>query len=342
MNDATLNRRRGVFDLLSVPASARQTVHPIGSPGDARHALESVRPPKHEISKQTHVPAPLYDRRHPFRQPARKSADLGTIPRMTRCDHSAFKDQFSDRAAGYAAYRPHYPPELIDYLASLTPRCELAWDCGCGSGQLSVPLAAHFDCVIATDASESQLAQASPHPRIQYRQALAEACGIPDHVVDLAVSAQAAHWFKLPAYYAEVRRTARGPDSLIALVCYGILTVDEIVNPVISNFYTKVLADHWGPERRHVEAGYQSLAFPFDELPSPNFEIRLNWTLDDMVGYVETWSATRNLRRAEGHGAVNALRRALEKPWGSPESTRMVRWPLALRVGRVHSWNGRV
>ncbi len=64
-----------------------------------------------------------------------------------------FKDHFSSRAADYAAYRPSYPPELVDYLADLCPATTLALDCGCGTGQLAVLLARRFEQVIATDAS---------------------------------------------------------------------------------------------------------------------------------------------------------------------------------------------
>ena len=41
-----------------------------------------------------------------------------------------FKDHFSERAAGYAEYRPHYPPALADYLVSHQIRYARAiyWD----------------------------------------------------------------------------------------------------------------------------------------------------------------------------------------------------------------------
>ena len=48
-----------------------------------------------------------------------------------------FKDHFSEVAAAYAAHRPTYPPALVDLLARLAPARRLAWDAGCGSGQLS-------------------------------------------------------------------------------------------------------------------------------------------------------------------------------------------------------------
>ena len=95
-------------------------------------------------------------------------------------------------AGSYATYRPTYPPELLEYLGGLPQQRLVAWDCGCGSGQLSVPLAQHFKQVIATDASPEQVAKAQSHERIRYAVVPAEASGIAADSVDLVVAAQAA------------------------------------------------------------------------------------------------------------------------------------------------------
>src|SRR2546427_6799557 len=117
-----------------------------------------------------------------------------------------FRDHFSAVAAGYAAYRPHYPDALFAYLASLPPRRDLAWDCACGNGQATLGLATHFTRVIGTDASPAQLEFATPHPRIEYRVGLAERSGLSQGSTDLVTVAQALHWIELEKFYAEVRR----------------------------------------------------------------------------------------------------------------------------------------
>ena len=119
---------------------------------------------------------------------------------------SPFKDHFSERSADYAANRPTYPPQLAGFLAEHSPGRTLALDCGCGTGQLSVQLAEHFAEVVATDASAAQIAAATPHPRVRYRVAPADASGLEPVSADLIVAAQAAHWFDLDAFYA--RRSA--------------------------------------------------------------------------------------------------------------------------------------
>ena len=248
----------------------------------------------------------------------------------------SFKDHFSEVASAYAAHRPSYPAAVVDFLARIAPARRLAWDAGCGSGQLSVLLAGAFEHVVATDASAEQIGRATSQASVEYRCARAESSGLPERVADLATAAQAVHWFDLPAYYAEVRRVVR-PGGIVALISYGVVTVGADLDAVIQPFYRNVLASYWPPERRHVDDGYRSLPFPFVELDAPAFEIRLEWRLPDLVGYVGTWSAVWALEKAEGPGPFTTFCRALEAAWGRGQATtvRTVRWPLVLRVGRV-------
>lgn len=253
---------------------------------------------------------------------------------MSQEGGSGFQDHFSQIAAGYAAHRPSYPTAVADLLAGLAPRHDLAWDSGCGSGQLSVLLAGRFARVIATDASAEQIAQGQLHPRVEYRCAPAEASGLPDAVVDLAVAAQAAHWFDLPAYYAEVRRVAR-PAAIVALLTYGMIRLGADLDPLIERFYHEVLGNYWPAGRRYVEDGYRSLPFPYEAIPVPALEMREYWALAAVLGYLDTWSATWALERAEGRGPIEAFRRDLARMWGPAGSVRSVHWDLTVRAGRL-------
>lgn len=246
---------------------------------------------------------------------------------------SGFKDHFSTRSTEYAANRPNYPAALGAFLAAHAPGRGLALDCGCGNGQLSVLLTEHFDQVVATDASAQQIAAAEPHPRIAYRTAPAEASGLEPASADLIVAAQAAHWFDLDAFYAEARRVAR-PAALLALVSYGVFHVEGDADPLIQEFYWKTLGPFWPPERRHVEEGYRSLAFPFAEIPPPNLYIERFWTRDQMLGYVETWSAVREAENSVGRTPVETFARSLAHRWPDGER-RLLRWPLAVRAGHL-------
>lgn len=243
-----------------------------------------------------------------------------------------FKDHFSDRAAAYAMHRPVYPRELIHFLASEAPAQKLAWDCGCGSGQMSVRLAERFDIVIATDASAGQIANATPHPRISYRTAPAERSGLDQGTADLIVAAQAAHWFDLPAFYGEARRVAR-KEALIALVTYDWIEVNDAVDVPVRKFYSAI-AGYWPPERRLVEDGYASIPFPFQEIKAPQFVMKAEWTVDELLGYIGTWSAVRRLEADGGSERRVAFEREVRRAWSEAQALP-VRWKLSMRVGRM-------
>ncbi len=246
----------------------------------------------------------------------------------------SFKDHFSARSADYAAYRPTYPDALVDYLAGLCAATDLALDAGCGTGQLSVLLARRFRRVIATDASAQQIDKAEAHPSVEYRVAPAERSGLPDASADLVVAAQAAHWFDLPAFYAEARRVGK-PGAVLALVTYGVIEADAEIDAAIQHFYRHVVGPYWPPERRHVEEGYRSLPFPFDEWAAPPLAIETQWNASDLIGYAETWSAVRGAEKALGRAPIEAFGRSLMQAWGDPDRRRTIRFPLSLRVGRM-------
>ncbi|MCB8823016.1 class I SAM-dependent methyltransferase [Microvirga rosea] len=245
-----------------------------------------------------------------------------------------FKDHFSARSSDYAAYRPTYPAALVDYLAGLCRTTDTVLDVGCGTGQLSVLLAERFGSVIATDASRKQIESAVQHDRVSYRVAPAEQSGLPSQSVDLITVAQAAHWFDLPAFYKEARRVGK-PGAILALITYGVIEADSEIDPVIRRFYKDVIGPYWPPERRHVEEGYRSFDFPFEELSTPAMAITVEWRADDLIGYADTWSAVREAERVLGRQPIEQFASDLRSAWGSPDRRREIRFPLSFRIGRL-------
>jgi SAM-dependent methyltransferase len=245
-----------------------------------------------------------------------------------------YADHFSRLAPSYASCRPGYPDELFAYLGGLVPRRELAWDCAAGSGQATVPLAAIFQRVVATDISASMLGQAPRHPRIEYRVAPEASSGLDPGSADLVTVAQALHWLDIDSFYAEVRRVLV-PGGVLAVWTYGSQSVDDgPMDDVLARFYGEVVGPYWPPERRYVESGYRTLPFPFSELEAPPFAMEERWTLSQLLGYIRTWSATHRYREAVGRDPVEQLARDLSAAWGAPDASRPVRWPLSVRIGR--------
>lgn len=245
----------------------------------------------------------------------------------------AFKDHFSVQAEGYLRYRPGYPADLYRFLASLAPARRRAWDCATGGGLAAAGLAEHFEEVAASDASLDLLSRAPRHPRIRYLAGLAEAVPLRTDSVDLAAVAQALHWLDLEPFYVEARRVLR-PGAVLAAWTYGRLGVDGAVDRVFERFHRRI-APFWPPERRFVEECYSSLPFPLPRLEAPPFELREEWDLRHLLGYVGTWSAVRGYVEAEGEDPVPVLGARLSEVWDPPDEKRTVRWPIRLLVGRV-------
>src|SRR5436189_1073227 len=164
----------------------------------------------------------------------------------------SFKDHFSKQAADYAIFRPSYPKELFAYLASIAPSRELAWDCGTGNGQAAVGLASVFDRVIATDASEKQIANAEPHDRVEYAVQQAENTDIKPRTIDLSMVAQALPWFDLDGFYREARRVMK-PHSILGASSYNLLHINRAIDEVVNRYYYEVVGAFWPRERKLVE-----------------------------------------------------------------------------------------
>lgn len=246
-----------------------------------------------------------------------------------------FKDHFSQRAAEYAIFRPHYPKSLFRYLATLCTQHELALDCGTGNGQAAVEIAEHFARVIATDLSSAQIERATPHDNIEYRVARAEESGLPDQSADLVTAAQALHWFDSAAFFAEATRVLKR-DSAIAVWGYGDPVLDTPrLQELLHQFNRGKLEAYWTPERQSLLDGYSTIDFPFAEVTSPRFELRADWTLAQLLGYLRTWSSTATYVEQHGIDPVVALEPTLAAEWGDAARARVIRWPIHLRAGRL-------
>jgi SAM-dependent methyltransferase len=241
---------------------------------------------------------------------------------------------FQAGGRNYARFRPDYPPALAAFLAGASPDTRFAVDVGCGSGQLAAQLGAHFDSVLGLDPSADQIAHAPVSERVRYAQAPAEHLPLPACSASLVAAAQAAHWFDLPAFYAEVRRIARA-NAVLALVSYGVPQLDEELDERFAHFYRHEIGPFWPPERQLVDRGYADLDFPFAEFPPPAMAIRKAWTLAELLGYLSTWSAVKHAVK-QGHGRLlERFATDLAAHWGDPETRRPVTWPINLRTGIV-------
>ena len=247
--------------------------------------------------------------------------------------HQSPQDHFSEVAGAYATFRPHYPEALFEWLASITPRHEVAWDAGTGNGQAAVALARYFNRVLATDMSAEQVENANAHPKVEYRVAVAEESGAAAASIDLVTVAQALHWFDIHAFMAEVSRVLV-PSGAIAAWTYGVVRADEPdADRVLHDFYYHEIGPWWPANRKLVEEGYQGIAFPFRRIAAPDFEMKVRWNLAELTGYIGTWSAVSRYRNSKDADPIPQLHQRLAESWDNPLERREIRWPLRVIAG---------
>lgn len=241
-------------------------------------------------------------------------------------------DHFSSFAQTYASFRPTYPDELFKWLAQTAPSQQHAWDCATGNGQAAHSLANHFDHVTATDVSSTMIAAATPNPKITFQVAPAESTDIPAQSVDLITVAQALHWFDLPPFWT-LCRDALKPNGVLAVWGYLLPQVTDSIDALVKKYHDETVGPFWPPDRQPLLEGYASINPPASSMTAPSFKMNSESNVDQLIGMLDSWSATHRARGATNSDPLAPLIPQLRSAWGAP-STRPVTWPLVLRVFR--------
>jgi SAM-dependent methyltransferase len=162
----------------------------------------------------------------------------------------------------------------------------------------------------------------------------AEQVSLRSGACDLVTVAVAVHWFDLDRFYAEVRRVLK-PAGVLAVWTYHLPSIAPPVDAVIDRYYHQTLAGHW-PERFHyVDERYQTLPFPFAPQAPPDFTMRAEWRLDQLAGFLASWSAAQRYQQAHGRHPLEEVWPALTAAWGAAAQPRPIHWTLHLRLGRT-------
>jgi ubiquinone/menaquinone biosynthesis C-methylase UbiE len=244
------------------------------------------------------------------------------------------KDLFSAQADLYSMYRPTYPSELFEHIFHFLRRRQTALDCATGNGQVARTLAPRFEQVFAVDISERQLEHAVKADNVRYSVSRAEETPFANDNFDLITVAQAYHWIDGARFCREARRIAR-KDAVVAVWGYDLAYSNSPVDTIIRHWNFDVLSPYWEAERKHIYNHYRDLPFDFEPLPVHDFEIVVDWTLDQLVGHLRTWSALQKMIRQTGDGAFRRTVDEITKAWGADGMKRLV-FPLFLKLGRVN------
>ena len=124
------------------------------------------------------------------------------------------------------------------------------------------------------------------------------------------------------------------PKGRLAVFGYGLMQVHGPIDTVVQYFYKEVTDAYWDPERKYLDDGYTTIPFPFKEEIVPTLHIKVSWTREQFLQYLNTWSAVKHFIEQEGSNPLDLIIDDVEKSWGSEEMLEF-RFPLLLRVGRL-------
>ncbi|AWP12836.1 putative methyltransferase DDB G0268948 [Scophthalmus maximus] len=252
-----------------------------------------------------------------------------------------------DHASIYQKYRLPPPDELkniiLQYLDNKKGQPHvLAVDLGCGTGQNSRLLAAHFKQVVGIDISECVLeeARAVPgFPNITYRKGRAEELPFSDGSVDLVTASTAAHWFDHSRFLAEASRVLK-PGGCLALLGYTLTKIrfhyqnygdrlDHIyqeVKQVLIPYTSNPVAQCDSKQ----EELYSAIPFP-DKERIECIQVKSFITLKNLVGFIETWSMFQAYKKKDPQAAndllLNTEKRFLDEMGVTSPDTEM-EWEL--------------
>lgn len=195
-------------------------------------------------------------------------------------DHSGSlhsTERFSARVENYVKYRPSYPDAVIGFLrdaVGLKPQHRIA-DIGSGTGISTELFLKNGNTVYAVEPNRDMREAAErllkAYPDFHSVAGTAEATTLPASTMDVAVAAQAFHWFDRPKAAAEFRRILK-PDG-VAVLIWNVRRTDA--TPFLIEYEKLLLTfgtDYQAVRHENIDAAalheffgalYSSQTFPF-------------------------------------------------------------------------------
>lgn len=224
--------------------------------------------------------------------------------------HRHFEE--SSHSQLYSVFRPRPPHSLVEKVLEGLPlkNRERAIDIGCGSGQSTFVLQSHFKEIVGIDVSSTQIDEAKKllgqDSTIIFKVGPAESLPFQDTCIDLVTCCQTIHWLDIPKFYLEVDRVLK-PGGILAVYGYHFTGPSpnvpsyKAIEQLKKELY-ETTQPFWDSKRVLVDQGYTTIP----QIPYPNFYrdeshySDVEGTLEDLIGYISTWSGFRKFKKVKG------------------------------------------
>jgi SAM-dependent methyltransferase len=221
-------------------------------------------------------------------------------------DPSSESGHFTGTAWYYARFRPSYPRALLDEVISrfrLDGSGRLL-DLGCGTGELAVPLAKHFEEVVALDTDTEMVAEARHRAErervtnVRWLVMPAESIGPGLRTYRLVTIGNAFHWMNRTLVLERCHELLSSGGGL-ALVGFAGGTFWGSAVPW-EQAVVEVIRRWLGPERRAGSGTFRPEDQPrhgeilarsaFIDVQSGEISVPHIWDLDTLIGYLYSTS----------------------------------------------------
>ena len=112
-----------------------------------------------------------------------------------------------------------------------------------------------------------------------------------------------------------------------------LLRMTDEIDVLIEYHHYTTLREYWDVERKYVDEEYRNIPFPFEKKNVPSFTIEYNWTIEELEGYLITWSAMQKFIPKNKYNPVDDLISSIKLHW-KQERMKIV-FPVHLLLGRV-------
>lgn len=246
------------------------------------------------------------------------------------------RESFDSAAADYARYRTPYPEEVVACVlrVSGTGAGTRVLEIGCGTGQLSVPLARAGASLVAVELGPS-LARAAraalaPYPDAHVEVSAFEEWPLPDTPFDAVVCASAFHWLDPETRFAKCAQALRPGGSLTIVHAHHVRGGTPGFFEDTQPYYLK-----WGlsddpffqptaPADAPVTYPELEAAPEFRSVTRHRFEIPRQHTTDSYVGWLRTDSLILSLDDQARAGFLNDIGGLIDRKYNGSVARNFV------------------
>ena len=242
-------------------------------------------------------------------------------------DSGRRRESFDAVAEDYNVYRSPHPQAVVDAIIAVSNlhNGSRVLEIGCGTGQLSVPLAQHGVDLLAIELGPRLAALArgnlKPFPNAHVETSSFEAWPLPSQTFDAVVSASAFHWLAPDLRFAKSAEALHSGGFLTILHVHHVKGGTDGFVADTQPYYLK-----WGlsddlsfqpPPPDNVPLIYPEL----DHLPAfrsvarHHFELPMRYSTASYIGWLRTDSLVNSLKDTSRRGFLQDIARLIESKY---------------------------